>query len=312
MNNTPIHNLPIFLKGCFARTLATLLLVMTLTCPRAQALETSPQWEEIDGVNHYGYWQEVYAGYFNESAGYWDYSAGYGHFETTYSNPVYDEQGNFVSEDSSEVWVLDPVWVSAPEWVPPVLEWVDLPPPDQEMPAYQHSVELAIDIRPDVWLAGKKAWCKMTWSVDDQGVVAGKTKDWEIFKTEIQLWGNTIYLPTGGHVNIDDELSSTGATLSLHGNAWTSFSLLQSGYFWETYSNWITSPFDIDWNINVYMDYQGDAPSTGGLGGWHNQFPSYNLKVDDREVYDFTQAFDSLITGNLGLILKQYVYILFQ
>lgn len=311
MDNTPIQRTTNCTQVCLKRILASLALFIALTCTHAKALESAPYWEEINGVNHYGYWQEIYAGYYNESAGYWDYSAGNGHIATTYGNPVYDEQGNLISEDLIEVWIPDPAWVSVPEWVPPVIIWVDLTPPDQETSTNEHSVEFKIDIRPDIWLSGKKAWCKMTWSVDDQGTVTDKQKEGEIFKTEIQLWGLTIYLPTGGHIDIDDDISGTGATLRLHGNAWTSFSPLQSGIFGSTYLNWDFSPFDIDWNINVYMDYQGNAPSTGGLSGWHNQFPSYNLKVDDREVYDFPQAFDSLMTGNVGLILKQPVYISF-
>jgi hypothetical protein len=91
-----------------------------------------PHWETIDGVERYGYWHEVYAGY-EQEVGRWDYSAGNGHWETRYTGEnTYDEEGNLLSEPSYEEWVLDPDWIVSTEWVPGVLEWVDDIPPEEE------------------------------------------------------------------------------------------------------------------------------------------------------------------------------------
>ena len=91
-----------------------------------------PHWETIDGVERYGYWHEVYAGY-EQEVGRWDYSAGNGQWETRYTGEnTYDEEGNLLSEPSYEEWVLNPDWVVTTEWVPGVLEWVDDIQPEEE------------------------------------------------------------------------------------------------------------------------------------------------------------------------------------
>lgn len=73
MNNTPIQDSFIFTRAFVARNLAVLLFFVTLISLNAQALQTTPHWEEIDGNNRYGYWQEYIAGH-EEDQGYWDNS----------------------------------------------------------------------------------------------------------------------------------------------------------------------------------------------------------------------------------------------
>jgi hypothetical protein len=291
---------------------AAIALIIALTCPHAKALESSPHWEEIDGINRYGYWQEIYAGYYNENAGYWDYSAGNGHFVTIYSNAVYDDQGNFLGEDSSEVWVPLPEWVSAPLWIPPVTIWVDvttMPEPESR----SHSVDLGIDIRKDNanYMTGDKVWCKVAWELSEEGNTINKSVTSDIYPSELTLMGIPLQFRTGGNIFADGEPTATDAQLRLHGNAWTSIDPLQSGFLLEVFmtsveltqsvvnksplglmydvTNANFSPWDINWDMNLNMAYNNYSKPTGSLSGWHDRFPSYRVNVDDSRVYDFLQ-----------------------
>jgi len=274
MNNTPIQINTIYMQACIKRMLAAIALIVALICPHAHALDTSPHWEEIDGVNRYGYWQEgSTAGYWDETAGYWDYSAGNGHFETIYSNPVYDVQGNFVSEDTSEVWVPDPVWVSAPQYVDQSTpsSWVDLDPPndptteDEPNLTHEHTIDLMIRILEPDTAAGPKAWAVLRWSVDQDGNV--------IVNERTSGIGATWFIPGGGFSSIEGEPGSVGASIRLHGHAYSYVNPL----------NYI-SDSAIDWDMTAQMTTTHDA-TEGTLGGYHDRYPTYIVQIDGARVH---------------------------
>lgn len=319
MNNTLIQMTRVYMQACIKRMLAAIALIIALTCPHAKALESSPHWEDVDGLSRYGYWQEVYAGYTDDSAGYWDYSAGDGHFVAIIINQVYDDQGNFVSEETVEIWVPDPVWVAQPVWVPGVIIWIDV---ESSQTAMNHSTDLSIDIRPDngAAMAGRKVWCSLSWRIDESGGVVDKSYSSDIYPSEIVYCGVTYQFGTGGNVFIDGNPGDIGAQLRLHGNAWTTLDLLQSGvlaivlneqsealYPPIEVSTANLSGWDINWDMNLNMAYNGYSQSVGSLSGWHNKFPSYKVEVDGQPIYDFMQGGRSLWGVLIGLLLSQDV-----
>jgi hypothetical protein len=276
MNNTPIQSNTIYMQACIKRMFAAIALIVALMCPHAHALDTSPHWEEIAGVNRYGYWQEgSTAGYWDETAGYWDYSAGNGHFETIYSNPVYDEEGNFISEDSSLVWVLDPEWVSDPEWVPPVMTWVDVI--ENNVPFQIHSASLDISIHEPQKMPGQKAWAYLEWEVDEAGVVTEKKRESGVGSTP--LFPGWIEIPGGGFSQIEGNPGSESAQITFHGKAWS----------WLNLPGFFSSDASIDWNLSISMNYGGGGSSSGQIFGTHDHYPSYLVEVDDILAYQHAQ-----------------------
>lgn len=276
MNNTPIQINTIYMQACIKRMLAAIALIVALICPHAHALDTSPHWEEIDGVNRYGYWQEgSTAGYWDETAGYWDYSAGNGHFETIYSNPVYDEQGNFVSEDSSEVWVPDPVWVSAPQYVDQSTpsSWVDLDPPQNEQPSLK-TFEVILDVsNPYVEEpSGFQAHAWIEWTVDDKG---------RYHLTNYMVEKGSRLGPFGfsfdnqGNHELLYEIHAEDAHLHWIGHVWSPLDP-------SVYLPWTDAA--IDWDIDILMDYPSSIPS-GKILGVHDHFPNFNIFVNGMNVY---------------------------
>ena len=297
-------------------------LVLFLAGPLLMALDATPHWEDIDGSTRYGYWQEEYAGYWDDSGGYFDYSAGDGHFITININPVYDDQGNFVSEEAVDIWVPDPVWVSVSVWVPGVIVWIDL---TTTVTTLDHSTALSIDIRPDngAAMAGQKVGCSLSWRIDESGAAVDKSFSSEIYPSEIVYGGVPYQFNTGGNVYIDGDPADTGAQLRLHGNAWTILDPFQSGilalllneqsdsFFPPEVSTANISSWDIDWDMSLNMAYSGFSRSVGSLSGWHDKFPSYMVEVDGQTIYDFTQGGNSLWGVFVGLVLRQDVNVSF-
>lgn len=297
MNNTPIQNLRIFTRVFLVRNLAVIFFVVTFICLKAQALETTPHWEEIDGNNRYGYWEEYIAAH-EEDRGYWDDTiyTGQGHYEYLWQ-PIYDEEGNFIGEGPSvEVWVNDPVWVSVLVWVDTIMQWIDVPhedvAPDDYLDTY--NVELLIAIRPgNVWVpfvSGDKAYAYIEWSVDKESgnVVIGKMRN-EIYQTAFGI-------PSGGYVNIVPNLGSQQSSIGLSGTAWTYADPFQWG---QGDSN----PYNINWNLSVSLD----RSCHGSVSGTHDRFPSYNIKVNNNTVYDYVQQDGAVVGVAWGLVQQEEV-----
>jgi hypothetical protein len=301
MNNTPIQDSFIFTRAFVARNLAVLLFFVTLISLNAQALQTTPHWEEIDGNNRYGYWQEYIAGH-EEDQGYWDSSiyTGQGHYEY-YCKPIYDEEGNFVGEEAAvETWVNDPVWVSVMVWVDTIWQWVDMPQEHDYQDDYLdiYSVELLIAIRPDnVWVpfvAGDKAYAYIEWSVDRESgnVSIGRMRN-EIYQT-------SSWITSGGYVNIVPNLSAQQSSVGLNGTAWTYADPFQWGQGDE-------NPYNINWNLCVDVDHSRH----GSVSGSHDRFPSYNIKSNNITVYDFVQQYGAFRGMAWGLIQQEEVALSF-
>ena len=276
MNNTPIQKIPIIIQVCLKRMLAALALIISLTCPHAHALEASPHWEEIGGVNRYGYWQEgSNAGYWDDTAGYWDYSAGNGHFKTTYSNPVYDEQGNFVSEDSSQVWVLDPEWVPAPQYVDQSTPdtWVDLAPP-QNPPEMSFEVILEASSPYQGEPSGFSARAWLEWAIDDQGkhVVSNY-----LVELGSRLGPFGFPFDNCGNQELVYTINAEDAHLHWTGHVWSPLDL-------SVYLPWTDAA--IDWDLDILMDYPSGIPS-GMIIGVHDRFPNFYISINSMKAYEF-------------------------
>lgn len=279
MNNTPIQSTPVFMHACIKRMLAAVALIIALTCPHAKALESSPHWEEIDGVSRYGYWQEgSTAGYWDETAGYWDYSAGNGHFETIYSNPVYDEEGNFVSEDSSQLWVLDPEWVSAPQYVDQSTpdSWLDLEPPqnDQDSTKMSFGVILEVSNPYQEEPPGFRARAWLEWTVDDQGKYDVSNYVVEL-GSRLGPFGFT--LNNSGNQELIYTINAEDAHLHWSGHVWSPLDL-------SVYLPWTDAA--VDWDLDILMDYPSGIPS-GSVIGVHDRFPNFHISINGMKAYEF-------------------------
>jgi hypothetical protein len=305
MNNTPIQDSFILTRAFVARNLAVLLFFVSLISLNAQALQTAPHWEEIDGNKRYGYWEEYVAAH-EEDQGYWDDSiyTGQGRYEY-HLQPIYDEEGNFIGEGASEeVWVNDPVWVPVLVWVDAIMQWIDMPVEQdgpEGNPAYE--VDFVIEIRQDnildfnLWrnfICGKKVQAYIRWEVDkntgDVNIVDMKKV---IFHTN-----DDPSIQVGGYVNIEPSLSATQSSIGLNGTAWSAIDLMQVNNVWLP--DWLSNlnPFNINWNLNVNVD----SSNHGNVSGTHDRFPSYQISVSSIPVYDYVQDFGSFNGMWLGLI----------
>jgi hypothetical protein len=161
MNNTPIQSNTIYMQACIKRMFAAIALIIALMCPHAHALDTSPHWEEIAGVNRYGY-------------------------------------------------------------------------------------------------------C-LRWSVDQDGNV--------IVNERTSGIGSTWFIPGGGSSLIEGEPSSVGASIRLHGHA----------YSYVNPWNYV-SDSAIDWDMTAQMTTTHDA-TEGTLGGYHDLYPTYIVQIDGARVH---------------------------
>ena len=283
MNNTPIQDSPIFTRAFLARSLAVILFVVMFICLKAQALEVTPHWEEIDGNNRYGYWEDYIAAH-EEDRGYWDDSiyTGQGHYEY-YCKPIYDEEGNFVGEEAAvEIWINDPVWVSAIVWVDTIRQWIDVAieqDGSEGNPVYE--VDLVIDIRQDnildfdPWrnfICGKKVRAYIRWEVDRS---TGSVNIVDM-KKEIYHTNDNPYIQVGGYVNIVPSLSADQSSVGLSGTAWSAIDLMQLNNV--LLPDWLSNlnPFNINWNLNVNLD----SSNHGSVSGTHDRFPSDRVTLN--------------------------------